>query len=468
MVWLQLLFFASTTLAAATPTLAAATPTCTFQSNFDIGYSDDVIAVTRGTFTPAQCCAQCYANAMCSVAALLDNTHGKNEGCWLKTGQGEGRAKAGVTTCQSGRGPIPQPTPVNLTLLTLSDHPQATCMDGSPGGFYYAKASTNESSTSWVIELEGGGECASQKLCDSRKGTALYSSNYFKPSLHLGAFNSDDPKNNPKLRTFNRVFIPYCSQDLWTGQRTTANSDTYGYYFSGHLILQAVLDHLDTTTSLKQATNIILTGESAGGIGVWPNVDWLQQRYSGSRTVAAPIAGFYFFAHPYEGPGHTASGLADFRKSAWPQHYKLWNSFVDASCAQAMDPSYCILANNSFPFIDAEAFITEAQTDKVVLLYHDWVPDQDPKWSDPVKDYFHEWHNNMTIALQPSMDSTSKNGVFNPACFIHCSFTPTSPIIQGQNYLQAFQQWFFKEGGDSSGVKLQDHCGELCNPSCPH
>lgn len=43
-------------------------------------------------------------------------------------------------------------------------------MDGSPGGYYFA---ANTSSNSWIIELEGGGECASKKLCDTRKGTAL-------------------------------------------------------------------------------------------------------------------------------------------------------------------------------------------------------------------------------------------------------------------------------------------------------
>lgn len=49
---------------------------------------------------------------------------------------------------------------VGLTLL--SDAPLARCMDGSPGGYYFAP---NASSSSWIIELQGGGECASKETC---------------------------------------------------------------------------------------------------------------------------------------------------------------------------------------------------------------------------------------------------------------------------------------------------------------
>ena len=67
--------------------------------------------------------------------------------------------------------------PVPLTLLSPSAAPNARCMDGSAAGYYLAP---NASSTSWLIELEGGGECASKTNCDGRRGTHLFSSNYWK------------------------------------------------------------------------------------------------------------------------------------------------------------------------------------------------------------------------------------------------------------------------------------------------
>lgn len=100
------------------------------------------------------------------------------------------------------------------------------------------------------------------------------------------------------------------------------SNETWGFYFSGHLVLEAVLDALDAQ-GLTAATEIMLTGDSAGGIGVWPNLDYLAQRYPHARVVGAPVAGFYFYAYPYTGVNHTSSDLADFRPEAWPQYVLL-------------------------------------------------------------------------------------------------------------------------------------------------
>jgi hypothetical protein len=367
-----------------------------------------------------------------------------------------------------------------LTLLDARSYPLARCMDGSPGGFYLetARGPPAAAATSWVIELEGGGECASQRLCDARRGTPLASSLHFPASATLGNLASGNPEHNPRLARWNRVHVPYCSQDLWMGTRTTnasgqdpaVGNGTLGYYFAGHRILEAVLAELAAAHGLGDATNIVLTGESAGGIGVWPNLDWLAQQFPAARVVGAPIAGFYFFAYPYQGPGHTDSGLADFRAPAWPQHAKLWGSFVDEDCRRALgDRAYaCSLANYSFPFVTSDAFVVESQTDKVVIEYHDWVPaSQDPHFSQEVRAYLTAWQANMTRALAPAMDGgNKKNGVFNPACFIHTGFDADGPLIGNASYYAAFDAWFHGEKPEL--WKLQDDCGILCNPTCPH
>ena len=116
--------------------------------------------------------------------------------------------------------------------------------------------------------------------------------------------------------------------------------------------------------------------------------------------------------------------------------------------------------------MSSHAFIVEAQTDQVVLEAHDWVPNQDPDWSADVRAYMEKWHANMTVALAPSMDPASPNGVFNPACFIHTTFTETSPLLAGTSFLDAFAAWYFGDAGATT--KLQDDCGILCNPTCNH
>ena len=79
-------------------------------------------------------------------------------------------------------------------------------------------------------------------------------------------------------------------QDVHSGTVTQPSASTYGLYFSGHLIFKAILDALEATAGLGKATDIILTGGSAGGIGVWINVDFLAQRFPSAQVAAVPIA----------------------------------------------------------------------------------------------------------------------------------------------------------------------------------
>ena len=383
------------------------------------------------------------------------------------TGTAVGTASVGVNTAINANDKAPPRDDNSFLLTRLSPNAtQGRCMDGSVGGYYLAPAGKGTPDEhKWVLELQGGGECATAESCQGKQGSSLASSKYFSKSVHMTAGLTQGPPN--KLASWNRVHLPYCSQDLWTGTRTAPSPDSFGFYFSGHLILEAVLDALDASGGgsggLKNATDIVLTGESAGGMGVWPNLDWLAARYPNARVSGAPIAGFYFFAHPYYGPGHTSSKLADFREAAWPGHYELWSSFVDADCAKALPGWHCILANYTYPYIQSKVFITESLTDKVVTLYHDYVPYQDPHWSKEVLAYFGHWKDNMTQGLSPAMDKDSPNGVFAPACFIHTEFNALSPILNGHSYLAAFAEWYA-----GASVKLQDDCGVLCNPTCAH
>lgn len=56
------------------------------------------------------------------------------------------------------------------------------------------------------------------------------------------------------------------------------------------------------------------------------------------------------------------------------------------------------------------------------------------------------------------------DGLFNPACFMHTSFSPSKPLLQGLNFLQVFGNWYYGRSGPSV---LRDSCGIMCNPTCP-
>ena len=42
----------------------------------------------------------------------------------------------------------------------------ARCMDGSAGGYYYAKGTTAEGASKFVVYIQGGGECRTRTDCE--------------------------------------------------------------------------------------------------------------------------------------------------------------------------------------------------------------------------------------------------------------------------------------------------------------
>eukprot|EP01084_Bolivina_argentea_P259623 438116_1 len=184
------------------------------------------------------------------------------------------------------------------------------CLDSSPAGFYYAPPPSG-SSNLWVIFLEGGGACSDKQSCLQRANSSLGSSKYWKPTMEAGGLLSNSAKNNPDFYTAHKVYGPYCSGDSWSGQRTqpSKDPDTWGLYFSGHLIFTRIMQFLAENLKVLDAENVLLTGSSAGGIGTFANINWLYNEFKAHGTYkdnvtvkAAPVAGWFY-------PGNTTDQL---------------------------------------------------------------------------------------------------------------------------------------------------------------
>jgi len=382
-------------------------------------------------------------------------------------------------------------------MFDAQEYPLAKCLDGTPAGYYAQQTASVEDKNKWVLYLNGGGECDNEASCQAQTTSALGSSKYFYNESDTSSWYlaSDYCPYNPTLCTWNHVMDPYCSQDLHSGQRTEATDDTFGLYFSGHHVLVATLDELDKLYNLQDATDIVVSGVSAGGIGVWMNLDYIAQRYPSARVTGVSIAGMYFYATYYAGENHTdPGGMADFREAAWPNTYKLYEAFVDADCAKAQEatgqsPGNCMILNASYPYLQSDSFVVQAQTDAVVLTGHDNWP-SDYMYEPPEQAFMAEWHANMTVALQPLMVteedkhnqeaetdkekhgevssssvSSPRSGVFAAACYTHGGFTHSYPLIDEINFYEAFDR-FYSSASPSTSYKLSDDCGEMCNPTC--
>lgn len=91
----------------------------------------------------------------------------------------------------------------------------------------------------------------------------------------------------PHPRIFLLQFFP-------GGTRATPSGDSWGLYFAGRYVFDAVIHQLVEKHGLGSAEAIILSGDSAGGIGTWYHLDRLAERFPKARVVGAPVAGFYF------------------------------------------------------------------------------------------------------------------------------------------------------------------------------
>ena len=104
---------------------SAAGETCTYEDNVDVGDPSTIVAHTPGLVDRKKCCALCFANSECGVAAVLPASYGQNVGCWLKTGAGERAKKPGVTVCRTNRPPPAPPpgTPTSYCLVKVLVQP---------------------------------------------------------------------------------------------------------------------------------------------------------------------------------------------------------------------------------------------------------------------------------------------------------------------------------------------------------
>jgi hypothetical protein len=370
-------------------------------------------------------------------------------------------------------GSLVQAAMVPVTMLT---DPKAKCLDGTQAGYYAQPATNVTNRTKWVIFLRGGGACDTMSSCLSKAdGKNIWGTSKLLPESYAASswyLASDHCPINPDFCDWNHVVNPYCTQDFNSGLVTEATNATWGLYFSGHLVFKAILDALDKPPhNLTDATDIILFGVSSGGVSVFLNLDYLAQRYPSARVVGHAFGGFNMYATYFQGSrAMKGSFLTDFRESALPSTYALYDSYVDESCkaayeARGQSPAPCLLSNYSLPYIDSELFVAQALTDRAALTGHSrW----DEKYIDKAEErvFMREWQDNMTVALTPLTDTNNnKTGLFAAACFTHTGFTSKAPTIKNMTYKQAFGNFYFKRTPPEM-YKLMDDCGVLCNPTC--
>ncbi|HRI64487.1 MAG TPA: pectin acetylesterase-family hydrolase, partial [Polyangium sp.] len=196
-------------------------------------------------------------------------------------GMGTG-GMGGMGTGGGGGGPTCTPEGVfdgaPITAMankwTWVDFPQAVCRNRTATGI---GVRINPNSTKLVIYLQGGGACFNAVSCGTNPSS--YGSTNFGNGPSSGIFDSNNMAN--PLKDWSFVYIPYCTGDVHGGNATGVdvpgtgtpkNQSFVGYANIGHYLKRVV-------PTFPDVTQILLTGESAGGFGAFYNYDRIAQAF---------------------------------------------------------------------------------------------------------------------------------------------------------------------------------------------
>eukprot|EP00948_MAST-09A_sp_MAST-9A-sp1_P003391 g3391.t1 len=358
----------------------------------------------------------------------------------------------------------------------------ARCLDGTPAGYYIRKSATN--SPNWVVFLQGGGLCVEPIDCRKRIHSGLGSSKYWGQN-HTGSNVYSLNDANP-LKDWNHVWVPYCSGDTWQGLRTKTDA-WYGGYTAGHLILTTVLDHLWNTTSMGKlkktedsAGTLLFTGESAGGIGVFANADYvtsyMKEKNPSMVVKAAPQSGFYFPADVtiYQDFWLHEKLHLPITNLAWLEGMVVnWieDAWVDQSCVAATgSKGKCWDVSTLSKYITTPLLVIENLFDQnqITGVLACLNCKKGSMTKDSTQAHFLTYY---MQAMKKSLTSFStikpeQNSVFAPSCFEHTGDLqiPGSPQINNVSLADAFRKWVLED----EQFVLLDQCSgnDPCNPKC--
>ncbi|XP_050526206.1 palmitoleoyl-protein carboxylesterase NOTUM isoform X3 [Daktulosphaira vitifoliae] len=290
--------------------------------------------------------------------------------------------------------------------------PDVTCNDGSPAGFYMRHS--NYSKT-WIVFLEEGWCCYDKQSCDERWSRAEYlmSSKEWPETRIIGGILSNNAVENPYWWQANHVFVPYCTSDIWTGRRAKPQHGSK-FNFMGSIVIKQVIREL-LTMGLANADSLILSGSSAGGVGVMLNLDPIQKmlrRYSSMSVHGITDSGWFVDHRPFhlDSDESTSASPIEAVKLGIPY----WHSQIPSRCRNfyANEPSKCFIGYKIYPTLSAPLFVFQWLYDNFQLKNDIGTPVTKQQW-----DYIHK----VGECLRKSLMNVT--AVFAPSCVSHTVLT---------------------------------------------
>jgi len=383
------------------------------------------------------------------------------------------------------------------TKVSLAGYKDALCLDGSPGIYYLRKTG----SPNWYIHYEGGGWCnvrapfaqgQPSEPCVTRStghtGTTTQDGDTCE---YQGDYFDSDQKINPTMHDWNRVVIRYCDGGSFSGMRMepysapTFDPKTFlpdggkkDLYFRGHFISRAVMADLAAHHQMNDATIVVISGGSAGGLSTYLHADdWVSQyRKLGSKTqfVAMPDGGFFYDATEELPQPPGAMSYDEIMRGNFEDFQA--EGGVNADCVKAMgqwgrDKANCYFAQYTASFVTTPLFALQSPYDAWQIGN-----EVDAGASDlHIRAYGERVVDAIKTALfNPTNTRNAQNGGFINYCKYHCGMWNLKMNHNGEDIAmnQAFDKWLnvVLSGGDASTQRYWDNlakypCDECCQRS---
>lgn len=214
--------------------------------------------------------------------------------------------------------------------VKLAPETGAVCGNGSTYKFFVNRVPNTRNT---IIYLEGGGACWDYASCSGAAGIRGARNPNGIPDDYLSLMNPGaslvspfvvrlHPWTRTKTQNWNMVYVPYCTGDIYSGDKVAIYEDENGqnaplvWHHNGLRNMRAVLSWLKD--NLQRPTQLLTTGCSAGGAGSLTN-------YAHIRRDMAPTKGFLIddsgpvFAAPVGGNDaqYPSIRLQNHIRSAW-------------------------------------------------------------------------------------------------------------------------------------------------------
>lgn len=177
--------------------------------------------------------------------------------------------------------------------LVVPDNELALCGNGSPFKFFI---NPSNKSKNVMIYFQGGGACWDYESCSGKAGIRGaanpegipddFMKNGATPSVMSPFIWREHPMDDYKTRDWTLIFIPYCTGDIFTGNKVITYKDPNGtapdlvWNHTGHETVMAVLDWMTTgqyNKEFEEIPTLLVTGSSAGGAGAFLNYYFIRE-----------------------------------------------------------------------------------------------------------------------------------------------------------------------------------------------